>query len=75
MYICLCKGVSDRDINQAMHEGACSVEQIMACTGAGTRCGSCIPTLEDMVESRSEEHHPASTSHRHLNVVPSTSAA
>ena len=29
MYVCLCKGISDRDIKQLVSAGPCSVEEIM----------------------------------------------
>lgn len=75
MYICLCNGVSDREICKAVEEGACSVEEIMYCTGAGTRCGSCIPEIEELLEANAED--ASASSHRHLNVLPpsATSAA
>ena len=41
MIVCLCKGVSDRDIASAIEGGASSVDEIAACTGAGTGCGRC----------------------------------
>ncbi|MEZ4446748.1 MAG: (2Fe-2S)-binding protein [Polyangiaceae bacterium] len=41
MIVCLCKGVSDRDIARAIDEGASSLADIAACTGAGTGCGRC----------------------------------
>lgn len=53
MYVCLCMGVTDREIRDAIGEGACSMPDVMQCTGAGTRCGSCRPTIASLVESSS----------------------
>lgn len=49
MYVCLCKGVSDRDIKQLVSKGACSVEEIMRCSGAGTKCGTCVDEIAEMI--------------------------
>lgn len=50
MYVCLCLGVTDRDIHETIADGASSVEEVMRCTGAGTRCGSCQDQISDLVE-------------------------
>jgi bacterioferritin-associated ferredoxin len=39
--VCLCRAVSDRAIRAARDEGARTVEEIGAVTGAGTCCGCC----------------------------------
>jgi bacterioferritin-associated ferredoxin len=51
MYVCLCLGVTDRDIRRQIEDGACSVAEVMRCTGAGTRCGSCRSTIAAMTGS------------------------
>jgi bacterioferritin-associated ferredoxin len=50
MYVCLCRGVSDRTIQRALDDGADTVDEVMACTRAGTCCGRCVPTIGAMVE-------------------------
>lgn len=41
MYVCLCKGVSDQAIRQAVQEGARSWREVREQTGCGTQCGKC----------------------------------
>jgi bacterioferritin-associated ferredoxin len=41
MYVCLCKRVSDRTINQVVAEGARSWRDVRERTGCGTQCGKC----------------------------------
>jgi bacterioferritin-associated ferredoxin len=50
MYVCLCNGITDREIRETIAEGATSVEEVMYMTGAATRCGSCLSTIASMVE-------------------------
>lgn len=50
MYVCLCTGVTDQEIRQTIAEGAASVEEVAYCTGAGTRCGTCVSAIAAIVE-------------------------
>ncbi len=49
MIVCSCHRVSDRLIVQAVLGGASTAEQVSRCTGAGTGCGTCQPTLARVV--------------------------
>lgn len=55
MYVCLCRGVSDRTVRRAIARGARSIEQIGDACDAGTRCGGCWPILEDLLEAAGHE--------------------
>lgn len=55
MYLCLCKGVRVRDVKQLLRQRCASVEEVMACTGAGTGCGSCLADLEALVAEARED--------------------
>lgn len=41
MYVCLCKGVTDRQIRRAIDEGARSYRAVRECLGVATQCGKC----------------------------------
>ena len=76
MYVCLCVGVSEREIEKTLRAGACTAEEVMLCTGAGTRCGSCVTTIEAMVEGEATGEIEVKSVPRRLAVVrPVTSAA
>ncbi|MDE7060491.1 MAG: (2Fe-2S)-binding protein [Lachnospiraceae bacterium] len=49
--ICPCMGTSIRDIKEAVKNGANTLEEVEAATGAGTVCGACIGELEALIES------------------------
>jgi bacterioferritin-associated ferredoxin len=72
MYVCLCVGVTDRVIKELARDGACPNE-VSACTGAGTRCGTCISTIRDLVHETQASAEPR----RRLDVVqvPAENAA
>lgn len=42
MYVCLCKGVSDKDIARSVEQGARSWREVQRDTGCGTQCGKCV---------------------------------
>jgi len=42
MYVCICNGVTDHDISQAVEAGCRSVAELTMRTGAGASCGSCL---------------------------------
>lgn len=41
MYVCLCKGVTDRKINQVVSDGARSWKEVREQTGCAMQCGKC----------------------------------
>jgi bacterioferritin-associated ferredoxin len=47
MIVCLCRGVSERDIRALVAQGARSPEALTASCGAGADCGSCMLWLTD----------------------------
>jgi bacterioferritin-associated ferredoxin len=48
MIVCLCKGVSDRDIRNAIDSGASCLGRLEQC-GIGGQCGGCEDMLEKMI--------------------------
>jgi len=49
--VCLCRGVSDRAVHEALAAGACSLRELAAaCRGAGTDCGSCRRMLTALLD-------------------------
>ena len=49
MYVCLCNGVTDRHIREAVEKGCGSVSELTMRTGCGAGCGSCLDMAADMV--------------------------
>ncbi|WP_024793393.1 nitrite reductase large subunit NirB [Tomitella biformata] len=48
--VCSCNAVTKGDICAAIAAGACDLAAIKGCTGAGTTCGGCLPTVKDILE-------------------------
>jgi bacterioferritin-associated ferredoxin len=54
MYICLCSGVTEREIRACAQEGACTLRDLECCLGVGANCGRCRAAANAILsESRS----------------------
>ena len=72
MYVCLCAAVTDRDIQAAIDQGARSVADVTQSSGAGSRCGSCRPTIASMLDRAATQ---APSLRRSLPIVSTRNAA
>lgn len=50
MYVCLCKGVTDSQIKDAIYDGATSVGQLRKCLGVASQCGKCGITTREILQ-------------------------
>lgn len=50
MFVCVCRAVTDKDIKQAVSEGACSFRDVRDQLGAATQCGKCASLTRDIVK-------------------------
>lgn len=49
MYVCLCRGVTDRDIREAIQSGCCSYRDVRNTLGVATQCGKCACDAKGLV--------------------------
>ncbi len=49
MYVCLCKGITDTQIRDAVQAGARSMRDVHASLGVASQCGKCGITARDIV--------------------------
>ncbi len=49
MYICLCHGITDRQIRDAVSGGCCSFREVRTSLKVGTQCGKCACTAKGLV--------------------------
>ncbi len=53
--ICFCQNVTSGMIKNAVDNGAATLEEVQAATGAGTVCGGCISNIQRLVEQFTDE--------------------
>ncbi|MDG1480730.1 MAG: (2Fe-2S)-binding protein [Myxococcota bacterium] len=58
MIICLCHGVSDREVKSLIEHGTTSVRDIGKKCHAGTDCGSCARTIRRLAQARRDRTPP-----------------
>ncbi len=58
MYVCICNGITDRDIRDAVRGGAHDLESLAAATGCSTVCGSCGALAEELLQETRRETLP-----------------
>lgn len=49
MYVCLCRGITDQDIREAIENGAESYREIRDLLDLGTCCGRCAPEARSII--------------------------
>lgn len=50
MYVCVCKGVTDKQIEAAVEAGARRMRCLSRQTGLGTQCGKCCCDAQDILK-------------------------
>jgi bacterioferritin-associated ferredoxin len=54
MFVCVCNGITDRQVEEAIDAGAQSLEDLSATLGVATGCGACAAFTRQLL-SRSAE--------------------
>lgn len=55
MYVCLCKGVTDRQIKAAIDSGACSMGHLRKSLGVASQCGKCSASARELLQASRNE--------------------
>ncbi|PAV24481.1 bacterioferritin-associated ferredoxin [Tamilnaduibacter salinus] len=57
MYVCLCTGVTDREIRSAVEDGCQSMRQLGKELGVGRQCGRCAASAREIMrECQAEDY-------------------
>jgi len=54
MYVCLCNGLTDRDLRPHTVGGTCTVSMVYRACGCRPQCGKCVPFVRQMLREGSE---------------------
>lgn len=49
MVVCLCQGVSDKQVREAVTNGATSRKKVTRACGAGAGCGGCHESIREII--------------------------
>jgi bacterioferritin-associated ferredoxin len=70
MYICLCKGITDHQLRNALDQSKAnpSLKEVCKKLGVGTDCGSCLKDAYSLLKSELEQK----SEHRATKQTPKT---
>jgi bacterioferritin-associated ferredoxin len=54
MYVCICNGITERDVHQAIDGGASSVRDLNRALQVGSCCGKCVCLARDILRTQSQ---------------------
>jgi bacterioferritin-associated ferredoxin len=49
MYVCLCNGITEGQIREAVSDGAHSLRELSQCLGVASCCGKCADCVQQVV--------------------------
>ncbi|WP_444889680.1 bacterioferritin-associated ferredoxin [Microbulbifer sp. DLAB2-AF] len=49
MYVCICKGITDRQIKEAVYDGSTSVKALRRQLGVSSQCGRCAEQTKEII--------------------------
>ena len=52
MYVCICHGVTDRQIEAAIDDGATTMRMITAELNVGNQCGNCCSCAKKLLNNK-----------------------
>jgi len=54
MYVCLCNGLTDRQVRGVAKAGGCSPAGVHRSLGVRPRCGKCLPMMREILRDISQ---------------------
>lgn len=72
MYVCVCKAVTERQVHQAVKEGAKTVKDLKETLGVGTECARCVGCAKACIKEAQAANHQGMP-RKLLQITPSMS--
>jgi bacterioferritin-associated ferredoxin len=77
MFVCHCRALTDREIDEAIASGARDLDELGRRCGAGITCGGCCPLLQELLEnhacSETARERPRERGHEHATAAATRS--
>ncbi|OKH19510.1 (2Fe-2S)-binding protein [[Limnothrix rosea] IAM M-220] len=51
MYVCICRGITEKQIRQTVSQQNCSPQELTATIGVGADCGTCMAYACELLET------------------------
>ncbi len=56
MYVCVCKAVTERQVNEAIDQGATTVKALSRQLGVGSQCGACVGCAKECIQKTQQKN-------------------
>ena len=56
MFVCLCYGITDKQLKSAVTDGCCSYKEVREATNVGMQCGKCACMAKQVVRDAIASH-------------------
>jgi bacterioferritin-associated ferredoxin len=70
MVVCLCQGVSEKQVRRAIAQGASCRREVTQTCGAGGVCGGCHRTINEMIRETSARRGAGQVTTSRVTVAP-----
>ena len=60
MYVCVCKAVTERQIHEAVKDGARTLNDLRRVLGVASECGQCAAYVRQCLKEARQENTPGS---------------
>ncbi|WP_417345187.1 (2Fe-2S)-binding protein [Ferrimonas sp.] len=54
MYVCICHAVTEKQVRQAVDDGATDVKSLKQKLGVGSECGRCIQATLEVIQAQKD---------------------
>jgi Bacterioferritin-associated ferredoxin len=61
MYVCICHALNDKQVSQALDNGARTPASVFRHFECQVQCGKCVPTMRAMAQDHCGNHHSGHT--------------
>jgi len=55
MYVCICKGITEKQIKSSVSEGASSVRDLYQNLALGSQCGKCVSFARQLISEETSK--------------------
>ncbi|TNE43642.1 MAG: hypothetical protein EP343_33030 [Deltaproteobacteria bacterium] len=51
MFVCICRGINEKKIQNSIDGGAVTAKQVYCALGVKPKCGKCRPEIQEMIDN------------------------
>ncbi|NVK18414.1 MAG: (2Fe-2S)-binding protein [Methylocystaceae bacterium] len=56
MYVCICNGIREKEVKQAVNNGAATVARVFKAHGCKPECAKCVNCIRNVIDAETVEN-------------------